>query len=121
MFGTQPSGPLIVCSMHQSNSSSLSPFQAKVGMFTAAMAAAASSWVLKILQEDQRRVAPSSTSVSMSTAVCTVMCRQPAIRAPARGLLAPNSVRRLMSPGISFSAMVISLRPHLARLMSLTL
>ena len=41
MFGTQPSGPWMVCSMHHQNSSSLSPFQAKTGIPAAAMAAAA--------------------------------------------------------------------------------
>ena len=58
MFGRQLSGPKMVCSMHHQNSSSLSPFQAKVGMPTATMAAAAWSWVEKMLQEDQRNSAP---------------------------------------------------------------
>ena len=47
-----------------------------------ATAAAASSWVEKMLQLAQRTCAPSATSVSMSTAVCTVMCSEPAMRAP---------------------------------------
>ena len=42
----------------------------------------------KMLQLTQRTSAPSSTSVSMSTAVCTVMCSEPMIFAPASGLLA---------------------------------
>jgi hypothetical protein len=46
------------------------------------MAAAAWSWVEKMLQEHQRTSAPSAVSVSISTAVCTVMCRDPAILAP---------------------------------------
>ena len=49
-------------------------------------AAAASSWVEKMLQDTQRTSAPSATSVSISTAVCTVMCSEPAIRAPRSGL-----------------------------------
>ena len=40
----------------------------------------------------------------MSTAVCTVMCSDPAIRAPFSGCDAPNSSRSAMRPGISFSA-----------------
>ena len=55
------------------------------------------------------------TSVSMSTAVWMVMCRQPAIRAPLRGLLTLYFVRRAMRPGISFSAITISLRPKSAK------
>ena len=51
------------------------------------IAAAAWSWVEKMLQEAQRTSAPSATSVSMSTAVCTVMCSEPAMRAPASGWL----------------------------------
>ena len=55
-------------------------------------AAAASSWVEKMLQEAQRTSAPSAVSVSMSTAVCTVMCSEPAMRAPVSGWLSPNSL-----------------------------
>ena len=40
-----------------------------------------------MLQETQRTSAPSATRVSMSTAVWTVMCSEPAIRAPASGWL----------------------------------
>ena len=50
-------------------------------------AAAAWSWVEKMLQETQRTSAPSATRVSISTAVCTVMCSEPAIRAPRSGWL----------------------------------
>ncbi len=39
-----------------------------------------------MLQEAQRTSAPSAVSVSMSTAVCTVMCSEPAMRAPVSGL-----------------------------------
>ena len=116
MFGVQPSGPRTVCSMHHQNSSSSMPFQANTGMPAAAMAAAAWSWVEKMLQDDQRTVAPSAIRVSISTAVWMVMCRQPAMRAPASGFVAPNSARSAIRPGISSSAIEISLRPQPARL-----
>lgn len=100
-------------SVHAQYCSSVSPFQANTGTPAGAStdpsgptttAAAASSCVEKMLQLAQRTSAPKATSVSMSTAVWTVMCRKPAIRAPFSGCAAPNSVRRAMSPGISFSA-----------------
>ena len=47
------------------------------------MAAAAWSWVEKMLHELQRTSAPSALSVSIRTAVWIVMWRQPAMRAPA--------------------------------------
>ena len=72
--------------MHQSYSASVSPFHANTGTPSAAMAAAAWSWVEKMLHDDQRTCAPSATSVRMSTAVCTVMWIQPMMRAPASGL-----------------------------------
>ena len=121
MFGVQPSGPFMVCSMHHSYSSSLSPFQAKTGMPLAAIAAAAWSCVEKMLHDDQRTVAPSSISVSISTAVWIVMCRQPTIRAPFSGFVAPNSSRSAINPGISVSAIAISRRPQSAREISATL
>src|SRR5215203_5310884 len=65
-----------------------------------------------MLQLAQRTSAPSSTSVSMRTAVWIVMCSEPEMRAPASGLVAPNSARRARSPGISCSASNISLRPN---------
>ena len=46
--------------MHHSYSSSVSPFQANTGTPRAAIAAAAWSWVEKMLHELQRTVAPSS-------------------------------------------------------------
>ena len=58
--------------------------------------------------------APSAVRVSMSTAVWTVMCSDPVMRAPARGCEAPNSARMAISPGISCSASSISLRPKSA-------
>ena len=67
------------------------------------MAAAAWSCVEKMLQLTQRTSAPRATSVSMSTAVCTVMCNDPAMRAPASGC-SSMYLRKAISPGISCSA-----------------
>lgn len=50
-----------------------------------------------MLQEAQRTSAPSAVSVSMSTAVCMVMCSELAMRAPLRGWDSPNSARRATS------------------------
>ena len=97
------------------------PFQAKTGMPAAAVPAAAWSWVEKMLQDDQRTVAPRAVSVSISTAVWMVMCRQPAMRAPLSGCDLPYSSRSAIRPGISSSAIEISLRPQSAREKSLTL
>ncbi len=94
-------------------SSRVSPFHANTGTPAGASvvpsgptttAAAASSCVEKMLQLAQRTCAPRATSVSISTAVCTVMCSDPAMRAPRSGCEGPNSSRSAMSPGISFSA-----------------
>ena len=96
-----------------------------------------------MLQEDQVTAAPSSMRVSMSTAVWTVMWRQPAILAPFSGLEGPYFSRRCLAggrrvnkqeleqeqdnvdsyirPGISFSARVSSFLPQSAREMSATL
>jgi hypothetical protein len=90
-------------------------------MPSAAMAAAAWSWVEKMLQEAQRTWAPRAVRVSISTAVWMVMCRLPVMRAPFSGWLAANSSRMAMRPGISVSAMRISLRPQSARARSATL
>ena len=49
-------------------------------------AAAAWSWVEKMLQEAQRTSAPSATRVSIRTAVWIVMCSEPAIFAPGERL-----------------------------------
>ena len=65
----------------------VSPLTAKTGMPAAAIAAAAWSWVEKMLQEAQRTSAPSAFSVSISTAVWMVMCSEPVMRAPFSGLL----------------------------------
>ena len=86
-----------------------------------ATAAAAVSCVLKMLHDTQRTSAPRSTSVSISTAVCTVMCSEPMIRAPASGLLPAWRARSAIRPGISCSARRISLRPSSASARSFTL
>lgn len=83
-------GHVRACSVHHQYSSSVSPFQAKTGMpwglsgvplGPTAMAAAAWSWVEKMLQDAQRTSAPRAARVSMRTAVWTVMCREPVMRA----------------------------------------
>ncbi len=74
-----------------------------------------------MLQEAQRTSAPSALSVSISTAVWMVMCSEPAIRAPLSGLALAFSSRTAIRPGISTSAMAISLRPQAARERSATL
>src|SRR5215472_17103637 len=48
------------------------------------------------------------------------MCREPATRAPRSGCFGPNSARVAINPGISVSAIAISLRPQSARPMSFT-
>jgi hypothetical protein len=108
--------------VHHQYSSRLSPFQANTAAEpAAAIAAAALSWVEKMLQEAQRRSAPSSFRVSISTAVSMVMCRLPVIFSPARGRRGPCWRRIAISPGISFSARPISLRPQSASARSATL
>ncbi len=107
--------------MHHSYSSSVSPFQANTGMPAAAMAAAAWSWVEKMLQLDQRTSAPSATRVSISTPVWMVMWMQPRIFAPFSGCWPAYLRRRPISAGISDSAMISSRRPQAARVMSATL
>src|SRR4029450_11862564 len=74
-----------------------------------------------MLQLAHRTSAPSAASVSMRTAVCTVMCKEPVIRAPRSGWLSENSRRGAIRPGISCSASSISLRPNSARDRSATL
>ena len=64
---------------------------ANTGMPRAAIAAAAWSCVEKMLQVAQRMSAPSSASVSISTAVWIVMCSDPVMRAPVSGFDVPNS------------------------------
>src|SRR5690349_9426552 len=74
-----------------------------------------------MLHEAQRTSAPSACSVSISTAVWIVMCSDPVMRAPFSGWLFEYSSRIAMRPGISVSAMRISLRPQSASLRSATL
>src|SRR5688500_1075389 len=74
-----------------------------------------------MLHDTQRTSAPRSTSVSIRTAVCTVMCKLPMIFAPLSGCLPRYSARTVISPGISCSARRISLRPHSASERSATL
>ena len=83
-----------------------------------AIAAAAWSWVENMLQEAQRTFAPKSFKVSIKTAVWTVMCKEPVIRAPFNGFDFLYFLRTAIRPGISFSANLISLRPKGANLMS---
>ncbi len=116
-----PSGKLSASLVHHQNSSSDSPFHAKTGTPAAAIAAAAWSWVEKMLQLAQRTFAPSATMVSISTAVWMVMCSDPITRTPASGLPAAYLLRIDISPGISCSAMSISRRPNSASPMSATL
>ena len=90
-------GHVIIWSVHHQYSSSVSPFQANTGMPLGAAtvppvsgrptttAAAAWSCVEKMLHDAQRTSAPRSASVSIRTAVWTVMCRLPLMRAPASG------------------------------------
>ena len=69
---------------------------------------------------DPADVGPERASVSISTAVWIVMWSEPAMRAPLSGCASPYSSRTAIRPGISVSAIEISLRPHSARPMSLT-
>ena len=114
MFGPEVASPVsgsgqrMACSVHHQYSSSVSPFQANTGtprglsglpVGPTATAAAAWSWVEKMLQLHQRTSAPRHVSVSISTAVWTVMCSEPVMRAPFRGWASPYSRRRAISPG----------------------
>ena len=111
------------CSVAHQYSSRVSPFQANTGTPCGSSgvpcgptttAAAAWSWVEKMLHDTQRTSAPSDTSVSISTAVWTVMCSEPAMRAPCSGRASAYSRRSAIRPGISCSASRISLRPNSA-------
>merc|ERR1719352_2027045 len=69
---SQPSlpGTVIICSVHHQYSGSVSPFHANTVEVPAfAMAAAAWSWVLKMLQEHHLTLAPKAAKVSMRTPV----------------------------------------------------
>src|SRR5262245_45553019 len=117
---TMSCGPLLpgcvsAASVKSQYSSSVSPLCAKTGVPAFATAAAAWSCVEKMLQLAQRTDAPSSTSVSMRTAVSIVMCSEPETRTPFSGFCGPYFSRQAMRPGISCSATEISLRPQSAR------
>ena len=115
-------GQVMADRVHSQYSSRVSPFQAKTAADSSrAMAAAAWSWVEKMLQEHHLMSPPRALRVSMSTAVWMVMWRDPAMRAPLRGASPPNSLREAIKPGISTSAIWISLRPKSASEMSATL
>ena len=123
MFGPVSPGQVSASSAQCQYSSSVSPFQANTGMpfgssgvpsGPTTTAAAAWSWVEKMLQLAQRTCAPIAASVSISTAVCTVMCSEPVILAPRSGWLGAYSARTAIRPGISCSANWISLRPKAA-------
>merc|ERR1719440_2039201 len=121
---SQPSlpGTVIICSVHHQYSARVSPFHAKtVAVPAFAIAAAAWSCVLKMLQEHHLTLAPMAARVSIRTPVWMVMCKDPLMLRPLKGAAAPNSLRQFMRPGISCSARVSSLRPNSARPMSLTL
>ena len=127
--GPGPSGQRSARKLQRQYSASVSPFHANTGTpcglcavpsRPTTTAAAASSWVEKMLQDAQRTCAPKSTRVSISTAVCTVMCSDPVMRAPASGRASMCCARRAISPGISVSASSIWSRPAAAKLRSAT-
>src|SRR6266436_6336806 len=120
-WGPLPSGCEIARFVHHQYSSRVSPFHAKTGTPDLAIAAAAWSWVEKMLQLAKRRDAPRSTKVSIKTAVWIVMCNEPVIRTPANGLAFAYFARIAIRPGISCSAISISFRPNSARPRSATL
>ena len=73
------------CARSPNTPPATSPLWANTGVPPAAIAAAAWSWVEKMLHEHQRTSAPSAVNVSIRTAVWIVMCSDPAIRAPRKG------------------------------------
>src|ERR1700689_2561204 len=130
MFGPSVPGQVSASTAQSQYSSSVSPFQANTGLpfgssgvpsGPTTTAAAAWSWVEKMLQLAHLTCAPSAASVSISTAVCTVMCSEPVIFAPRSGWPGAYSSRTAISPGISCSASWISLRPKAASDKSATL
>merc|ERR1719456_888319 len=85
---SQPSlpGTVIICSVHHQYSGKVSPFHANtVDVPALAMAAAAWSCVLKMLQEHQRTLAPIAARVSIKTPVWIVMCKEPLMFNPLNG------------------------------------
>merc|ERR1719401_421447 len=106
------SGHVTAWRVHSQYSSRVSPFQAKTAALSSrAMAAAAWSWVEKILQEHHRMSPPIFFRVSMRTAVWMVMWRDPETRAPFSGCRDSFSATQFMRPGISISAISISFLP----------
>ena len=110
--GPLPSGHTSASFVHHQYSSSVSPFHAKTGSALRILdacrrspggptttAAAAWSCVEKMLHDTQRTSAPSSVSVSISTAVWMVMCRLPMMRAPASGFFAGVALAQRHQPG----------------------
>src|SRR5690349_15001108 len=73
-----------------------------------------------MLHDAHRTSAPRLTRVSINTAVWTVMCSDPEIRAPRSGNTSAYSRRSAIKPGISCCANRISLRPNSARPRSAT-
>ena len=71
--------------------------------------------------QDHAAAAIAATGVAISTAVWMVMCSEPVMRTPASGFCAAYLLRMAIRPGISCSAMAISLRPQSASDMSATL
>ena len=119
--GCFPRNAVGICSMHHKYSSSISPFHVKMGMPVAAIVAAAWSWVEKMLQDDHETCNPRATRVSIRMAVCIVIWRQPAIRAPLSGCDGPHFAHIYMRPGFSFSVICISLQLKAASEVSATL
>src|SRR5260221_13920999 len=74
-----------------------------------------------MLQLAQRTEAPRSRNVSINTAVWIVIWSDPVIRTPSSGLASEYFLRIAIKPGISFSAILISLRPNSAKVISATL
>merc|ERR1719387_2703553 len=119
--GPSQPGHVSICSVHHQYSGRVSPFHANTTEVPAfAIAAAAWSCVLKMLQEHHLTFAPNSARVSMSTAVWIVMWSEPEILRPLKGFAGPNSLRDDIKPGISCSARFNSLRPNSARPISFT-
>jgi len=110
------------CTVNYQYYLSVSPFHAKtVPVLAYAIAAAAWSWVEKILHEHHLTLAPSADNVYISTAVWIVICNDPDILVPLSGCDGPNSFLIAINPGISTSANYIYFLPQPARLISLTL
>ena len=102
MFGPSPSvsGPPVAPNskmrwVKSQYSASVSPLCANTGVPFSTSAAAAWSWVEKMLHEAQRTLAPSACSVSTSTAVWIVMWMLPVMRAPLSGC----ALRELLADG----------------------